>query len=79
MLAAANFGKRLHGEIGALRFDPLAYVMYAFPWGVPGTAIAEEEGPEPWQRDILEQLGEGLISTEEAVRAAVASGHGVGK
>jgi hypothetical protein len=53
--------------------------MYAFPWGVPGTALADEQSPEPWQRDILERLGEGLISTEEAVRAAVASGHGVGK
>ena len=53
--------------------------MYAFPWAVPGTALADEQGPEPWQRDILERLGEGLISTEEAVRAAVASGHGVGK
>ena len=79
MLAAADLDKRLHGEIGALRFDPLGYVMYAFPWGMPGTALADEQGPEPWQRDILERLGEGLISTEEAVRAAVASGHGVGK
>jgi len=79
MLAAANVGNRLHGEIGALRFDPLGYVMFAFPWGVPGTALADEAGPEPWQRDILEQLGQGLMSTEEAVRAAVASGHGVGK
>ena len=57
---------------------PLGYVMFAFPWGVPGTALADEAGPEPWQRDILEQLGRGLMSTEEAVRAAVASGHGVG-
>ena len=63
MLAAANLDNRLHGEIGALRFDPLAYVMYAFPWAVPGTALADEQGPEPWQRDILERLGEGLIST----------------
>ncbi len=31
MLAAAKVDNRLHGEIGALRFDPLAYVMYAFP------------------------------------------------
>ncbi len=79
MLAAAKFGKRLSDEIGALRFDPLEYVLFAFPWGVPGTALAHEAGPEPWQRDILEQLGRGLMSTEEAVRAAVASGHGVGK
>ena len=40
MLAAAKVGKRLHDEIGTLRFDPLGYVMFAFPWGVPGTALA---------------------------------------
>ena len=79
MSAAADFHKRLHREIGAFRFDPLGYVMYAFPWGIPGTALADEKGPEPWQDDILERLGNGLMSTDEAVRAAVASGHGIGK
>lgn len=79
MLAAADRPKRLHGDIGALRDDPLAYVMYAFPWDVPGTALAGEGGPQPWQRDILEQVGQGLMSAQEAVRVAVASGHGIGK
>src|SRR5689334_11822749 len=79
MFAAADHRTRLHGEIGALRVDPLAYVLFAFPWGVPGTALADDEGPEPWQRDILERLGQGLMTADEAVRSAVASGHGVGK
>src|SRR5262245_26304288 len=79
MLAAADIRNRLNDEIGALRFDPLGYVMFAFPWAVPGMALAEEEGPEPWQRDILERLGGGLMTADEAVRSAVASGHGVGK
>ena len=70
---------RLHREIGAFRFDPLGYVMFAFPWGVAGTALADEEGPEPWQRDILERLGKGLLPMNEALRIAVASGHGIGK
>jgi hypothetical protein len=79
MPTAAEIRNRLHDEIGALRFDPLGYVMYAFPWSVRGTALADEQGPEPWQRDILERLGRGLMTSDEAVRAAVASGHGVGK
>jgi len=45
-MRAADHDKRLRGEIGALRFDPLGYVMFAFPWGVPGTALADEDGPE---------------------------------
>ena len=52
----------LHGRSSrplAHRFDPLGYVMYAFPWGVPGTALADEQGPEPWQREILRTAGRG--------------------
>ena len=79
MLAAADAPRRLHSAVGALRLDPLAYVMFAFPWGSAGTALADESGPEPWQRDVLEQLGQGLAAKPDAIRAAVASGHGVGK
>ena len=71
--------RRLAGEIGALRFDPLGYVMYAFPWGVPGTPLAREQGPEEWQARHLAAVGEGVQTCSEAVRSATASGHGVGK
>jgi hypothetical protein len=73
---------RLSQTIGRCRFDPLGYVMYAFPWGRPGTALAGESGPEPWQREVLQKLGATLHyrkACDEAVRQAVASGHGVGK
>jgi hypothetical protein len=57
--------------------------MEAFPWGKPGTALAGDAGPEPWQREILEKIGRDLhergTSPGEAVRLAVASGHGIGK
>src|SRR5258708_38767607 len=66
-------------EIGEFRRNPLGFVRYAFPWGQAGTALAHEAGPEPWQCEVLEQLGQGLMSPEEATRLAVASGHGIGK
>jgi hypothetical protein len=71
--------RRLHREIGGFRCDPLGYVMYAFPWGQSGTALAAEDGPEGWQRDILERVGSGLLSSGEAKKLGVASGHGIGK
>ena len=35
--------------------------------------------PDDWQREVLHQIGSGLALPDEAVRIAVASGHGVGK
>ena len=74
---------RISEQLGRFRFDPLGFVQFAFPWGRPGTALAGETGPEPWQREVLEKLGRGLkqrdSTPDEAVRLAVASGHGIGK
>jgi hypothetical protein len=36
MPTAADFETALHREVGAFRFDPLGFVLYAFPWGIPG-------------------------------------------
>ena len=71
--------EQLAQSLASFRRDPLGYVLSAFPWGKPGTALADDNGPEPWQRDVLEKLGQGLASPDEAVRVAVASGHGIGK
>jgi hypothetical protein len=59
--------------------DPLAFVMWAFPWGEPGTRLAEEVGPEEWQASLLSRIRDGLISPNQAILEATASGHGVGK
>lgn len=59
--------------------DPLAFVMGAFPWGEPETELADFTGPSDWQRTILELVASGLLTPDEAIQIAVASGHGVGK
>jgi hypothetical protein len=66
-------------QIARYTRDPLGFVLAVFPWGKAGTTLANEKGPEPWQRDILERLGKGMLNTSEALRVAVASGHGIGK
>ena len=62
-----------------LRHDPLGFVEWAFPWGEAGGPLASASGPEPWQRDVLEQIGKVLAEGTGPARIAVASGHGVGK
>lgn len=59
--------------------DPLAFVMGAFPWGQEGTRLADEDGPEEWQRLLLEKIRNRLLTIDEAIQLATASGHGVGK
>jgi hypothetical protein len=69
--------------------DPLGYVLYAFPWGVPGTALAEfPHGPDKWQREEFELMAKSILANLgrkdlggqlEPYMSATASGHGIGK
>lgn len=64
--------------LGSVSDDPEAFVMGAFPWGMPGSRLENEKGPEQWQRDILTQIRNGL-PLDKAIQLATASGHGIGK
>lgn len=69
----------LVSDLGSFAYNPLGFVMWAFPWGEPGTELALEDGPDAWQRWVLTQLGQQLITVEEAILLAITSGHGIGK
>lgn len=66
--------------------QPAWLVMWAFPWGEPGTPLEKEEGPDEWQRLFLQDLAK-LLSEREfdcvnpvnPIQMSVASGHGIGK
>lgn len=60
--------------------DPLGFVKVAFPWGTG--ALENYTGPNEWQMDILNTIGEDLRECKNlsgAIRCAVSSGNGVGK
>jgi hypothetical protein len=59
--------------------DPLGFVYFAFPWSEAGSDLEDITGPYQWQIDILTDLADGLITTDEAIRLARTSGHGIGK
>jgi hypothetical protein len=66
--------------------DPYKFVMMAYPWGEPGTALADSSGPDDWQRDFLLELGRAVkargfdgVHAVAPIRDATASGHGIGK
>ena len=57
--------------------DPLGFVYFAFEWGEG--ELADYDGPDEWQKKVLTDLRDGLITLEEAILIAVSSGHGIGK
>jgi hypothetical protein len=60
--------------------DPYAFVMTIFPWGEEGTALEDQTGPDDWQREQLQRIGEEFErDPETTIREAIASGHGIGK
>lgn len=63
----------------SVRDDPYAFVMGAFPWGKPGTQLEAFDGPMPWARALMERVRIGLLTPEEAILEATASGHGIAK
>jgi hypothetical protein len=63
--------------LASFEFDPLGFVLWAFPWGEPGPL--EHEQLEDWQREFLDQLGQDLRAGRTPARYARTSGHGSGK
>jgi hypothetical protein len=68
--------RRLVAGIKRCRGDPLKFVRFAFNWG--SGELADYDGPDDWQSEILAAIRDGL-TPQEALRVAVASGHGIGK
>lgn len=50
--------QRLMSELWSpvLADDPYAFVMFAYPWGVPNTPLAGKKGPRRWQKRLLTRV-----------------------
>lgn len=83
-----NDETRLMAQIFGFKNDPLAFVMYDFPWGEPLTPLEHELGPDVWQAELLTDIhlyldalplkrlqGDPILPFQ----ALIASGHGIGK
>jgi hypothetical protein len=74
--------EQLLEDVAGFTHDPLGFVLYAFEWG-KGDLSRFAEGPDDWQRDFLNSIGDqlkaGTLTAQQAILEAVASGHGVGK
>jgi len=84
----SNNEQELMTQLLSFRYDPLAFVRYAFPWGVEGTPLAKVKGPRSWQIGEFERLRDHLLLDLEKqkvglppspVYLAISSGRGIGK
>jgi len=64
-------------DIASFTKDPYGFVMYSFEWGKG--ELEEYDGPDDWQKEILQSVGSGLLTVDLAIQIAIASGHGIGK
>ena len=67
----------------AIKDNPLAFVMFNFPWGEAGTPLEHFTGPRKWQRQVLIDLAEHIKRNNgqidfSVLRLAIASGRGIG-
>ena len=67
-----------------IKDNPLAFVLYVFPWGKAGTPLEHFAGPRKWQREVLTEIAEHIKSNNGKVdfdtfRMATSSGRGIGK
>ena len=67
-----------------IKDNPLAFVMFAFPWGQAGTPLEHFSGPRKWQRQVLTDIADHIKQNQgkidfDTLRLAVASGRGIGK
>lgn len=85
---SVEFDKQILSQLEQLVWDPLSFVLWAYPWGEKGGNLENEEGPDSWQIEVLEELKAECLrvqriiqSGEDApsIRFAVKSGHGIGK
>jgi hypothetical protein len=80
--------QQLLTDVLSYKHDPLGFALYAFPWGVANTPLAQMDGPRTWQRGEFERIREHLEMDAQKARIglpptplylSVSSGRGIGK
>lgn len=72
--------RQLVEDLAGFTHDPYGAVLYGFPWGEKGGPLEHMAGPEPWQREHLQEIGRKLRENPHMpILEAIASGHGIGK
>ena len=76
----------LQAKVDECYADPLRFVLWAWPWGKPGTELENFSGPDVLQAQFLRDLGKHVKERKfdgrtpvTPIRMAISSGNGTGK
>ena len=72
-----NLEAELINDMAGMSKDPYKWVLYSFPWG--SGDLSDETGPDEWQTEVLQAVRDGLMTVNQAIQIAIASGHDIGK
>ena len=85
---ADNLEQELFTKILSFKYDPVNFVMFAFPWGKVGSPLEKFKAPREWQlveliriRNYVQANREAELNGEEltVLYMAICSGRGIGK
>jgi len=79
--AGSKIGELLD-KLASFHDDPAGFVRWAFPWGEKGTMLEDMAGPEEWQLEQMQRVGERITAggaEGDVIEEDVSSGHGIGK
>jgi len=84
MIDPSDANRELVVQISQFYDDPLGHVLFSYPWGQG--QLSGRAGPQEWQRQLLEDVGEQVrlrgfdgVKAVEPLLYSTASGHGIGK
>ena len=84
MSTDADIQRELVEQIAEFYDDPVGHVLFSYPWDQG--QLQGRKGPQDWQRDFLEDVGEQVrargfdgIHAVKPLMYSTASGHGIGK
>lgn len=63
--------------LSAYTHDPVGFVWAAFPWEEDETLKGQK--PQAWQLEVLQDIKDGIVNMQKALRLITASGNGIGK
>ena len=85
-LSSADVEAEIDAFVASCHYDPLRWVLGAYPWGEPNTPLEHEIGPDDNQREFLIAFGKELqarsfdgVNPVMPIKMAETSGHDTGK